>query len=220
MPKKSLTRPPRIDAFELRELVPSHADDLRAQGRAEGLRLSSIDLGGLDLGGIELSECALDDVHAHATGWRGAVFSEVQFTRLDAPVFSAPRARFRDVTMQGSRIGSAELYESYLNSVRLSGSKLGFINARGAQLLDVSFEGCTIDELDLSGASLTRVAFVDTTIRSLILSGAKLGHVDLRGAEFAQIDGFEALRGATLSEYQVGALAASFARHLGIVVDE
>jgi len=144
----------------------------------------------------------------------------VEFTRLNAPVFQAPRARFRDVTIDGSRIGSAELYESYLNSVRFAGSKLGFVNARGAQLIDVSFEGCTIDELDLAGATLTRVSFADTTVRSLRLGGARLTHVDLRGAEFAQIDGFESLRGATLSDYQVGSLAAAFARHLGVVVED
>ena len=219
MAKKLPLLPPRIDALDLRDLVPGDDLDLIPQGRAEGLRFSGIDLGGRDLAGIELSECALDDVHAHGTGWRGAVFSEVAFTRLDAPVFSAPRARFRDVTIDGSRVGSAELYDASLGSVRLSGSKLGFVNARSAQLVDVLFEGCTIDELDLSGASLTRVAFVDTTVRSLILAGSKLGNVDLRGVEFAQIDGFDSLRGATMSDYQVGALAAAFARHLGIAVD-
>ncbi|GAB3605376.1 pentapeptide repeat-containing protein [Conyzicola nivalis] len=220
MVKKLATHPPRIDDLRLGELARSDGDDLRPQGRYEGLRFEGIDVGGRDLDGIEFSECAFDDVQAHATGFRAATFSEVEFSRFNAPVLSAPRSRWRDVTMQGSRIGSAELYESYVNSVRFTGSKLGFVNARGAQLLDVSFDGCTIDELDLGGAHLTRVSFTDTTVRSLSLAGAKLAHVDLRGAEFAQIDGFESLRGATLSGYQVGALAASFATHLGIVVDD
>jgi uncharacterized protein YjbI with pentapeptide repeats len=218
--KKTATHAPRIDPIRLDELAAGDADDLRAQGRFEGLRFDGVDLGGRDLGGIEFSECAFDDVQAHATGFRAATFSEVEFSRFNAPVFSAPRARFRDITMRGSRIGSAELYESYVNSARFADSKLGFVNARGAQLIDVSFEGCTIDELDLAGAALTRVSFTDTTVRSLSLGGARLTDVDLRGAEFAQIDGFESLRGATLSEYQVGTLAAAFARHLGIIVED
>ncbi|WP_411699187.1 pentapeptide repeat-containing protein [Conyzicola sp.] len=220
MAKKLATHPPRIDPLRLGELAAGDADELRPQGRYEGLRFQGIDLSGRDLGGIEFTECALDDVQAHATGFRAATFSEVEFSRFNAPVLAAPRSRWRDVTMDGSRVGSAELYESYINSARFSGSKLGFVNARGAQLLDVAFDGCTIDELDLSGASLTRVSFTDTTVRSLSLAGAKLTHVDLRGAEFAQIDGFESLSGATLSGYQVGTLAASFAAHLGIVVDD
>jgi uncharacterized protein YjbI with pentapeptide repeats len=216
--KKLATHPPRIDPIRLGELAAGDPDDLRAQGRFEGLRFDGVDLGGLDLGGIEFSECAFDDVQAHATGLRAATFSEVEFSRFNAPVLPAPRSRWRDVTMQGSRVGSAELYESHLNSVRITGSKLGFVNARGAELIDVAFDGCTIDELDLSGAALTRVSFADTTVRSLSLAGAKLAHVDLRGAEFDRIDGFESLRGATLSDYQVGTLAAAFAAHLGITV--
>jgi uncharacterized protein YjbI with pentapeptide repeats len=220
VPKKTATHPPRIDAIRLDDLAVGDADDLLSQGRYEGLRFEGADLGGRDLGGIGFSECAFDDVQAHATGFRAATFSEFAFSRFNAPVFSAPRARLRDVTMDGSRIGSAELYETYVNSARFTNSKLGFVNARGAQLLDVSFEGCTIDELDLSGASLTRVSFTDTTVHSLSLAGAKLTHLDLRGAEFSQIDGFESLRGATLSGYQVGTLAASFATHLGISVED
>ena len=144
MAKKIATHPPRIDPLRLGELAAGNADELRPQGRYEGLRFQGIDLSGRDLDGIELSECALDDVQAHATGFRAATFSEVEFSRFNAPVLAAPRSRWRDVTMDGSRVGSAELYESYINSARFSGSKLGFVNASGAQFLDVAFGGCTM----------------------------------------------------------------------------
>jgi uncharacterized protein YjbI with pentapeptide repeats len=219
MAKSTRTLPPRIDELRLERLDDGDVDDLRAQQKYEGKRFTGSDLGGLDLSGTTFSECAFDGVHADRTGLRGATFSEVAFTRLDAPVFTAPRAQLRDVTVEGSRLGSAELYEGYFNSVRFAGSKLGFVNARGSELMDVVFDGCTIDELDLSGSRLTRVAFVDTTIRSLSLNGSTLANVDLRGAEFSQIDGFGALRGATLSGYQVGMLADSFAGFLGIRVE-
>jgi uncharacterized protein YjbI with pentapeptide repeats len=160
-----------------------------------------------------------DDVQLHATGLRGVTLSETTLTRVNAPVFAAPRAHLRNVSVEGSRLGSAEMYESALNSVRITGSKLGFVNLSGATLQDVLFEDCTIDELDLGGAKLLRVAFVGCTINTLHLAFSKLTHVDLRGAEFRRIDGLSALRGATLSSFQVAGLAESFAAELGIVVE-
>lgn len=220
MAKKSGTQPPRLDVLRFGELADSDGEELQAHGKYEDLRLAGLDLGGRDLAGITLRESVLDDVHAHETVFRGADFADVEITRFNAPVFAAPRIQLKDVTVDGSRIGSAEMYESNLNSVRISGSKLGFINARGSQFQDVLFADCTIDELDLSGSKLARVSFVNTTIRSLNLAHGTLNHVDLRGADFAEIDGFAALRGATLSSYQVSMLASSFATHLGILVED
>ena len=220
MAKKSGTQAPRIDALRFGELDASTGDELRGHGSFENLSIAGSDLGGRDLSGIVLRESVLDDVQAHETMLRGSTFSEVRLTRFNAPVLTAPRVQWRDVSLESSRIGSAEMYEASLNSVQFASSKIGFVNARGSNLLDVVFEDCTIDELDLSGSTLTRVSFVNTTVRSLSLEHSKLTHVDLRGADFAQIDGYSALRGSTLSSYQVSMLATSFATHLGVIVED
>lgn len=220
MARKSGTQAPRLNAVHLGELTDREGDDLQPHGAYDGIRLTGIDLGGRDLSGIGLRESVLDDVHAHETVFRAAGFSDVELSRFNAPVFAAPRSQWRDVSIAGSRIGSAELYESSFDSVHFSGSKIGFVNARGSSLQDVLFTDCTIDELDLSGSKLNRVSFVNTTVRSLNLAHSTLANVDLRGAEFAEIDGYSALRGATLSSYQVAMLAASFATYLGITVED
>jgi len=193
--------------------------DLQSRETVEARRFTGLDAAGLDLSGSAFSECAFDGLAASETNFRSATFTEVTFIRLNAPIFLAARTRFRSVSVESSRIGSGEVYESSLNSVRFAGSKFDFFNASGSELQDVLFENCTIDELDLSNAKLRRVSFVDTTIRTLRLRQARLTDVDLRGAQFSQIDGFDSLSGVTLSSYQVAMLSDSFAAHLGIRIE-
>lgn len=156
----------------------------------------------------------------HATELRGASFLDTRIARLNAPVLSAARSRWRDVELDASRVGSAELFESQLTSVHISNSKLGFVNLRGAKLDDVLFTNCTIDELDLGGASVSRVAFVDSQLRNLDVTRATLNSVDLRTLELRSITGLEGLRGATINSYQVAELAAVMAQNLGIRIED
>ena len=220
MARKSGTQAPRLDAIVLDDLVAGDPETLESHDVYEGLRFDGADLSGRDLTGIQFRECSFDDLQAHDAALRGATFADVEIHRLNAPIFSAPRAELRSVTIDGSRLGSAELYESALSSVHISSTKLGFANLSGANLLDVLFTGCSIDELDLSSSKLNRVAFVDCTIGVLSLNHATLQNVDLRRAELSRIDGFTALAGATLSSGQVADLASSFAEHLGIRVED
>ena len=208
--------PPRIDPITLPELTALEVLD--AHESYDGVRLSGLDLSGQDLTGVLLTESALENVSANETILRTAEFADVSISRLNAAVFLAARSRYRDVLIDGSRMGSAELYDASLTTVHLRGSKLGYLNLRGARLHDVLFEGCTIDEIDLTDATLTRVAFVDTTITTLNLLRSRLSNVDLRGATFGRVDDYSSLRGATLSAFQVSDLAESFAVHLGIAI--
>lgn len=136
-----------------------------------------------------------------------------------APVFSAPRSRFRDVAVTGSRLGSAEFYESGWQSVHFINCKLGYVNLRGASLQDVLFTECSIDELDLGGAKLNRVSFVGSQAASIDMTGARNSHVDLRDLEIRSITGVEGLKGATINPYQLTELAPFFATQLGITVE-
>ncbi|MDO9395367.1 MAG: pentapeptide repeat-containing protein [Herbiconiux sp.] len=214
------TLPPRLDPIILNDLVEGFAGDLDAHAGVEGLRFSGIDLAGRDLSGATVLECELLGVAAHEVAFRSASFVETRIERLDAPVFRAPRSRLRDVTLESSRLGSAEFYESSWQSVRVTGCKLGYLNLGGAVLDDVLFTDCTIDELDLSDARATRVAFEGCRITSLRLTRATLRDVDLRTVELQALVDASGLRGATLDSRQVAQLADLFAAQLGIRVED
>lgn len=217
---KSVTHPPRLDPLRLPTLDEGNAALLTPGSRVEGLRFARADLDGRMLAGTIFSECSFEDASAHGTDLSSAAFIETAFSRLNSPVLSAPRSRFRDVTVDGSRIGAAELYNAGWQSVHFSHCKLGFINLRGAKLRDVLFTDCTIEELDLGGADALRVAFADCSADKLDLTGARLEHVDLRGLQLRAIAGIAELRGATLDPYQVTELAPLLAAHLGITIED
>ncbi|GGC81050.1 hypothetical protein GCM10011512_04770 [Tersicoccus solisilvae] len=211
---------PRIGELRLPDLTDADPTTIRAGAHHEGNRYPDADLGGRDLSDVVFSECAFDGLEAHETELRGARILETRITRLNAPVLRAPRSTWRDVHVEGSRLGAAELDEAELRSVVVTGSKLTFLNLRAATLLDVRFTDCTIDELDLTGARAERVALDGCTVGTLVVDQARLRHVDLRGADLRILSGIDFLRGAVLSSGQALDLAGAFAGHLGITVTD
>ena len=219
MAQKSGTLAPRIGTLRLAHLVDGDSGQLQPHESYDGERYVAADLSGDALAGISFSECEFLDLSAHETDFRSASFSDTRFERLNAPIFSAPRSSFREVVVEGSRVGSAEFYEANWASVHFVNCKLGFVNLRGAELQDVLFTNCVIDELDLGGSRASRVSFVASQVNSLDLSRATLKSVDLRGLEMRQLTNLEGLRGATVSDAQITELAPLFAAHFGIVVE-
>lgn len=211
---------PRLGDIHLPDLRDGDPDDLAAHEKFEELRFDATALDGRDLAGISFSECEFLGVSAHETDLRAATFVDVKVHRLNAPILSAPRSTLRSVIIEGSRIGSAELYEASMRSVHFVGCKLGYLNLRGANLQDVQFTGCSIDELDLGGASVTRLAFDETETRVLDVTRATLADVDLRGLQFRQVNGLDGLKGSTMSSAQVTDLAAMFAAKIGIDIED
>ena len=219
MARRPSTHPPRLDALRAVERTPGDAETLETDDDRELEEFAGIDLSDRDLSGATFRECSFDDVTLTDTNLRGSRLIETVLTGVNAPVLRSSRSTWRDVTLSRSRIGSGELFDATWQSVRITGSKLGYVNLRGSSLTDVLFEDCTIDELDLGGSTATRVAFTGTRVQTLDLTRATLAHVDLRGLEFQAIHGLEGLKGATVSEYQLGELAPLFATQLGILVE-
>ncbi|MCC4908131.1 pentapeptide repeat-containing protein [Microbacterium sp. cx-59] len=208
-------RPPRITPIVDVTREPIESASLLTHSNLELVEISG-DLTGVDLEGIGLSESLLRDISARELHLRSASLVETRLVRVDAPVLGAASLSLRDVVVQDSRIGSAELYDSTWQSVHVTGCRLGYLNLRSARLTDLLFTDCTIDELDLSAAVVSRMAFRDTTVRALTLHGARLTDVDLRTLDPGRIDGIEGLRGASLSTDQLQALAPALAEALGI----
>ncbi|RJU01801.1 pentapeptide repeat-containing protein [Arthrobacter frigidicola] len=219
MPKSS-TRSPRIEDLVLRDLAVPQDGPPEAGDHREGELYSSTSLDGLDLGGISFSECLFEGTSLNETQLRGARFRECRFTELFAPVFAAARSSWRNVWLEGTRWGSAELYNSTLESVRISGGKLDFLNLRSSTLTDVDISDCIIGDLDLTEAKGVRVALRNCRINTLTLTGSRLRDVDLRTTEFRALTGPDGLGGVTIDSYQLGLLAPILAENLGLLVED
>lgn len=210
--------PPRLSPVELQDLEDLPEAAFRRDTRNENARFSRAAGDGLDLGGAVFAECLFDGISFNETQLRGASFRDCILAELYAPVFRGARSTWREVEFRNPRLGSAELYESGLQSVRIDGGKVDFLNLRGAKLADVLISGCIINELDLGAAGATRVRLENCTVGSLDLTGAKLKDFDLRGTEFRKISGLGSLSGLVVDEYQLGLLAPLIAAHLGVKV--
>ncbi|MDN5687560.1 MAG: pentapeptide repeat-containing protein [Brachybacterium sp.] len=220
MRTRSTTRRPVLERLVLPELQDLEADELRAQGTYDAVRVSGGDLSGRDLTGAGFTECELLGVTAHETVLQHARLIESRIDRWNAPVLNATRSTWRDVELTGSRIGALDIDDTEIRSTRVVGSKLDWLNLRASTLEDVLFEDCVIEELDLTGATAARVAFVNCRAGSVSLAHARLADVDLRGLELGAIGNLEGMKGATLDAQQVTALAPAFAHHLGIRVED
>ncbi|OUE14991.1 Pentapeptide repeats (8 copies) [Clavibacter michiganensis subsp. michiganensis] len=180
--------PPRISDPRLEGLADGDPSDLDAHASFERLRFADADLTDADLVDIGFEECALERIRLHEADLTAASLVDVLASRLDAPVLKAPRIRMRDVRLEGSRVGSAELYDASLSSVHITDCQLGFVNLRGSKITDLLITDCAIEELDLRGTAGMRVAFARTTIGTLDLADSSLTHLDLRGAEIMDLD--------------------------------
>lgn len=209
---------PKLRTSRPRDLEVGSVKTLERTGQADRVLLEDVDLTGMDLSGGRLTESRLRSVTLSDTDLSAASVLESDWERVSSPHLKAPRSTWRDVSIEGSRFGVAELYDTGISGLVLRGCKLDLVNLRNAVLTDVVFEHCTITELDISGARATRVRFSDCTIGTLEASGARLKDVDLCGAQLSRIVGLAGLKGAVISEEQLVELAPSLAQHLGLVV--
>jgi uncharacterized protein YjbI with pentapeptide repeats len=209
---------PRLSEVRLEDLTEDAAPNFRRGEKYDGVRYSRVAADGLELSGTDFAECDFQGVSFNDTQLRGAGFRDCILSELYAPVFRAARSTWRDVHLNNPRLGSAELYESGMQSVRVDGGKLDFLNLRGAKLTDVQITDCIINELDLGSATGTRVALKNCTIGTLDLTGARLKDFDVRSTDFRTVSGLGSLAGLVIDDYQLGLLAPLLAGHLGIRV--
>jgi uncharacterized protein YjbI with pentapeptide repeats len=208
---------PRLTEVRLEDLTDDAAPNFRRGEKYDGVRYSRVAADGLELSGTDFAECDFQGVSFNDTQLRGAGFRDCILSELYAPVFRAARSTWRDVHLDNPRLGSAELYESGMQSVRIDGGKLDFLNLRGAKLTDVITD-CIINELDLGSAAVTRMVLKNCTIGTLDLTGARLKDFDVRGSDFRTISGLGSLAGLVIDEYQLSLLSPLLAGHLGIRV--
>jgi len=218
--KRSGTQAPRITEIRLGHVEPGDPAELVRGARIDGQAFQGLETGQLDLSSAVVMECSFTDVAADEADLRSARLRDSVITRSRFGSLKGGRGDWRDVRVEGVRVGSAEFYENSWNSVHFVDCKLTYLNLRAAGLRDVAFTRCSIEELDLADAKAESVAFIGSSVQILDLQRAELKEVDLRGAELHRITGLSRLRGATVSPAQLDQLAPLLAADFGMIVDD
>jgi uncharacterized protein YjbI with pentapeptide repeats len=211
---------PRIGELNLDHVEPGDPAELTRAARIDGLSFEDLETEVLDLAGATVMECSFAGVGADEADLSSIRLRDTLMARVRFPALKAGRGDWRDVRIEGARIGSAEMYENNWASVHFVDCKLTYLNLRGATLRDVAFTRCTIEELDLADASAQSMAFAGTSVQTLDLQRAELAEVDLRGAELSRITGLSGLRGTTVSSGQLYQLAPLLALDFGMIIDD
>lgn len=210
---------PRLREQRHLGLAAGDEKEIRQTAQADRIILEDADLSAADLSGGRLTECVLRSVTMGDADLTAASIVESSWERVNSPHLKAPRSTWRDVVLQDSRLGVAELHDAGISAMVVRGCKLDLVNLRNAVLTDVLFEDCAIGELDISGARANRVKFSDCTLGTLEARDARLKDVDLRGAALHRLVGLAGLKGALISPDQLLDLAPSLAQHLGLEVE-
>lgn len=217
--RSTTTEPPIPLALRLPRLEDVDAGVLAAGLVLDRARIVDAVTEGADLGELALSECSIEGWRATGALLRGAHVVETRITRLDAAELDASRSQWRDVELQGSRLGSADLSDADLRSIAIADCRIGHLNLRASRIRDLVVRDCTIDTVDVGDADLTRVRFEGTTVGALEVPRARMRHVDLRGLAPRSISPVEGLAGATIDADQLAWLAPLLATHVGIRVE-
>lgn len=118
-----------------------------------------------------------------------------------------------------SLLAGTAAFGSEIQRVVFSSCKLNAVNFRAAEFFDVVFRDCVLTDVDFGEAKLTRVSFPGSELQGVHLAKASLKEVDLCGATGLDLaSGYEALRGATISEAQLIGIAPALASAMGITV--
>ena len=211
---------PRIPEVRLDHLEPGDPGDLERGARIDGQEFTGLETGQLDLSNATLMECSFADLAVEEADLRSTRLRDSVIARSRFGSLRGGRGDWRDVRVEGVRIGSAEMYENSWTSVHFVDCKLTYLNLRAAGLRDVAFTRCTIEELDLADAKAQSVAFAGTSVQVLDVQRAELSEVDLRGADLHRITGLSHLRGTTVTSVQLSQLAPLLAAEFGMTVDD
>lgn len=218
MPARKPFQGPQLGSLNLPELGDGAVVRLGPHADLSELHFAGVDFTGVELSGASFSECLLERITAAELRMRNVRILESRVDGVNTPSAAWTGATLREVEVANSRIGAIDLAEADLRSVLVEHCKLDWVNLRSAVLTDVLFRDCTFGELDLTGAQGTRVAFENCRAETVTVSQARLQDTDLRGPDFARLDGPEGLRGVAVDERQLMAMTETFAKYFGVRV--
>jgi uncharacterized protein YjbI with pentapeptide repeats len=185
------------------------------------------DVQGADLTGIRGD---VDAAHSHIVEslWdapdvgtldlTGGAMTDVRVSHLRATQVRARDARWRDVSVEGGRVGSLDLLRAELDGVVFRGVRIDYLGLAAASLRHVRFVDCTFGALDLPEARADRIAFEHCRADEVDARGLRAVHADLRGLDALAFTDISGLRGVTLSPDQAMQHGVAFATALGVRV--
>ncbi|GAA4189583.1 hypothetical protein GCM10022219_05560 [Microbacterium oryzae] len=206
---------PRIGSPDL----PMHLEDGLPRRHADlrQVRLAGL-AGEVDLEHASLEECVVPSAAVDTLALRGATLIDVEVTDIRAVTVVARDTTIRRVRITGGRIGTLDLAEARIAELELRDVRVDYLSLAAARVEDVLIADCAIRAVDLPHAQLTRVAFERCRADEVDPRGMRASDLDLRGLDALSYLDALALRGATLTEDQVRALAPAFAAAAGIDV--
>ena len=170
----------------------------------------------IDARHAHLDECTIADLSLDRLDLGGAVLADVSICALTAAVVRAREGRWRNVAVEGGRIGSLDLSDADLTMVELRGVRIDYLSLASATVADLRCVDCTFGAIDAPDARMERVAFEGCRADELDSRGLRATDTDMTGLDIVTITEPLGLRGVTLSEAQVSQHAFAFAAALGI----
>lgn len=172
-------------------------------------------------GNARFSETAMSTVRFTDGSLRRSRFNDVWLHGVQVIGTDLAETGWLDAEIVNSAFAGVAMFESSLSRVTFFGCKLVSINLRGATLRDVTFVNSILRDVDFTEAELTNVSFPGSTLEETRFEQAKLKKVDLREAsELGIRNGYDSLKGATITFTQALDLAPMFAHTLGITVKD
>ncbi|MDQ1130106.1 hypothetical protein [Microbacterium sp. SORGH_AS_0888] len=178
-------------------IVLTGADVDAAHSDISESRMAASSLGRLDLTGATLVDVAVDG--------------------LGAVEVVARESRWRNVVVDGGRIGTLDALRAEWDGVTLRGLRIDYLSLPSADVSDLLIVDCVIGTLDVPQAALTRVRFEGSRADEVETRSLRARDVDLRGLEALAFTDVRGLAGATISERQAEQHAVALAQALGIV---
>jgi len=117
-------------------------------------------------------------------------------------------------TLIGARFDTVTFKNVIFENCRLDYTTFHQVKTAGP----VGFVGCSLAEATFTASSLTAAAFDGCKLSGLTFDGCDLRGADLRGNDLTGLTGATALRGATIGQSQVAALAELLLDELSITV--
>ncbi len=217
------TRPSRPSeppsAIDLPELEAFAAGRLEAGGDYGSLLFEELDLGGRTAVAVSFRECrfvrcGFDGAGLVRSSWSTCLLQDVHAVTVDVA-----DSTWREVIVDGARIGAFSGPGARLTHVRIRGGKIDYLGLAGGRARDVVIEDCVIGELDLGDAEVRNLAIRGGAVERLDVNSARLTGLDLRRTRLGTVLGIDGLRGAVVAPDQLLELAPMLAVHLGIRIE-
>ncbi|CAN7295796.1 hypothetical protein LJR045_001481 [Microbacterium sp. LjRoot45] len=216
MARRDDPAPPRDSTPDLPPMLEP-VTRLVPRGEVHAARIDGLD-GEVDASHAELVETLWEAPTLDRLDLTGARIVDSRIADARVTVVVGRDARWRNVEIDGGRLGTVDLQRAELDGVTFRGIRIDYLGSPSAHLAHVRFVGCRFGTIDLPEARAERVAFEDCRADEMDTRGLRAVDLDLRGLEVLSITDPSALRGATLTARQCETHGTAFADALGVKI--